>query len=78
MIGFVEGDNINNSAPDVKTCKSLFDTRCLICCISPTFAVISKASLSYASPISKLKYCPDLLAHIPSGCPSVPANHNLF
>ena len=69
---------INNSAPVVNICKSLLDTKCLIENISPTLAVRSKASLSSPSPTSKLKNNPDLLPHIPSGCASVPPNHNLF
>ena len=46
--------------------------------ISPTLAVKSKASLSSASPISKLKNCPDLEPQMPSGCANVPPNQSLF
>ena len=78
VTGLSVGAWTNNSAPVVKTCKSLLDTKCLIEKISPTLAVKSKASLSSASPTSKLKNCPDLLPQMPSGCDSVPPNQSLF
>ena len=65
-----------NSSVVVKHCKSLLDTRCLTVFTSPIVARISIESLSLASPISKLKNSFDLLAHKPSGCDTVPANHN--
>ena len=77
-MGFCVSVGMNSSAVEEKICKSRLLTKCLMVKMSPRLVVISKLSLSNPEPISKLKYSPDLDAHIPSGCDTVPASHSLF
>ena len=62
----------------VNICRSRLEVKWRIVLISPIAAVRSMASPSSASPTSKSKYDAGLLAHIPSGCATEPASHNLF